>query len=36
MRPGMEGSARIVVGKRPVWWIALHRGIDYIRYHWLP
>ena len=36
MRPGMEGSARIVVGKRPVWWIALHRGIDSVRYNWLP
>jgi len=36
MRPGMEGSARVVVGERPVWWVAFHRAIDYVRYNWLP
>ena len=31
MRVGMEGSARIHVGQRKVWWIVLHRWIDRIR-----
>jgi hypothetical protein len=36
MRPGMEGIAKIRIGPRPVWWIALHRVIDYVRINfWL-
>ncbi len=31
MRPGMGGVAKIDVGDRPVWWIVLHRAIDYVR-----
>ena len=31
IRPGMEGVAKIHVGPRPVWWITLHRVIDYLR-----
>ena len=31
MRPGMEGMAKIRVGRRRVWWISLHRTIDYLR-----
>ncbi|MHC4441608.1 MAG: efflux RND transporter periplasmic adaptor subunit [Planctomycetota bacterium] len=31
MRPGMEGSAKILVARRPVWWVVLHRAIDYLR-----
>lgn len=31
VRPGMEGTARIHVGRRAVWWIVLHRAIDYFR-----
>jgi len=31
VRPGMEGTARIHVGRRAVWWIVLHRAIDYCR-----
>jgi hypothetical protein len=31
LRPGMEGMATISVGRRPVWWVALHRMIDYVR-----
>ncbi len=31
MRPGMEGMAKIRVGPRRVWWISLHRTIDYLR-----
>ena len=35
MRVGMEGVAKIDVGERPVWWVALHRVIDKIRlYLW--
>jgi multidrug efflux pump subunit AcrA (membrane-fusion protein) len=34
MRPGMEGSARIAVGRRPVWWVLSHRVFDYLRLHW--
>lgn len=29
LTPGMEGVASIDAGERPVWWIALHRVIDY-------
>jgi hypothetical protein len=36
MRPGMEGTAKIHVGERPIWWLVLHRGIDFVRLHlWL-
>ncbi len=31
MRPGMEGVAKINMGAHKVWWIALHRVIDYLR-----
>jgi HlyD family secretion protein/biotin/lipoyl-binding protein/GAF domain-containing protein len=30
MLVGMEGTAHIEVGQRPVWWVALHRMIDYV------
>ncbi|MFQ5489430.1 MAG: efflux RND transporter periplasmic adaptor subunit [Phycisphaerae bacterium] len=30
MRPGMEGIAKIEVGRRRVWWVLLHRSIDYL------
>ncbi|MFH2000443.1 MAG: efflux RND transporter periplasmic adaptor subunit [Planctomycetota bacterium] len=36
IRPGMEGSAVIELGPRPVWWVVSHRAIDYIRYKLLP
>ncbi len=36
MRPGMEGMARVHVGRRRVWWVALHRVIDYLQLNmWL-
>lgn len=36
LRPGLEGTARIEVGHRPVWWVALHRGIEWLRLsYWL-
>jgi multidrug resistance efflux pump len=36
MRAGMEGVAHIDAGKRRVWWVALHRMIDYLRLNfWL-
>jgi len=28
MRPGTEGTGRIYVGRRRVWWVALHRALD--------
>lgn len=31
MRAGMEGVAKVHAGRRPVWWVALHRAIDYVR-----
>ncbi len=31
IRPGMEGVARIDVGRRPIRWIAFHRIVDYLR-----
>lgn len=31
LRPGMEGVARIHVGRRPVWWVGIHRIVDYLR-----
>lgn len=30
-RPGMSGIAKIEAGERPVWWVLLHRTIDYLR-----
>jgi multidrug resistance efflux pump len=36
IRPGMEGVAKVHVGRRPVWWVASHRITDYLRLHlWL-
>lgn len=36
MRPGMEGVAKIQIGSRPVWWVALHGVIDHLRMkYWL-
>ena len=29
--PGMEGVARINVGRRRVWWVGIHRIVDYLR-----
>lgn len=35
-KPGMEGVARVGMGERPVWWIASHRVVDYLRMNfWL-
>lgn len=31
LKVGMEGVARVEVGSRPIWWIALHRATDYLR-----
>ncbi|MBP7933557.1 MAG: HlyD family efflux transporter periplasmic adaptor subunit [Phycisphaerae bacterium] len=30
-RPGMEGVARISVGRRPAWWVMFHSAVDYVR-----
>jgi len=30
-RPGMEGEARIDVAPKPLWWIASHRVIDFLK-----
>ncbi|MFO1522900.1 MAG: efflux RND transporter periplasmic adaptor subunit [Kiritimatiellia bacterium] len=30
-RPGMSGVARLDAGRRPLWWIFLHRTIDVLR-----
>lgn len=36
LRPGMEGVVRIDAGRRPVWWIVLHRALDALRVNfWL-
>lgn len=36
LRPGMEGVAKVRVGQKRIWWITLHRAIDYLRLHlWL-
>lgn len=36
MRPGMEGLAKVHLGRRAVWWVTLHRAIDYLRLNfWL-
>ncbi len=31
MRPGVEGVASIDAGRRRVWWVLLHRMVDYVR-----
>lgn len=31
LRAGMEGVAKINVGSKPVWWVVLHRIINYVR-----
>jgi hypothetical protein len=31
IRPGMQGTAQIDVGRRPVWWVGTHGVIDFIR-----
>lgn len=31
VRPGMQGVAKIEAGRRPVWWITLHRAVDWFR-----
>lgn len=31
LRPGMEGLARVDMGKRRIWWVATHRITDMIR-----
>ncbi|RME38696.1 MAG: HlyD family secretion protein [Planctomycetota bacterium] len=31
LRPGMEGVAKISVGRRPLWWQILHRPLQYLR-----
>lgn len=31
IKPGMEGMARVEFGRRPVWWIASHRMVNYFR-----
>ena len=33
MRVGMEGVARLDTGRRPVWWVYLHRVVDFVRLH---
>lgn len=36
LRPGMEGVARVQIGSRRIWWVALHRALDYLRLNfWL-
>lgn len=36
MRPGMEGTAKVYIGRRRVWWVTLHRAVDYLRINlWL-
>ncbi len=36
LRPGMEGTAVIEADRRPVWWIATHRALDWLRLHAWP
>jgi multidrug efflux pump subunit AcrA (membrane-fusion protein) len=31
LRPGLEGVAKIDLGRRRVWWVVLHRAVDYLR-----
>jgi biotin carboxyl carrier protein len=33
MRSGMEGTAQVTTVDRPVWWVALHRVVDWARLH---
>lgn len=36
LQPGMEGMAKLELGRRPVWWIVLHRARDYLKLNfWL-
>lgn len=36
LRPGMEGVAKVGVGRRPAWWVLFHSVIDYVRINlWL-
>ena len=36
LRPGLEGVAKVHLGRRRVWWIVLHRAVDYLRMNlWL-
>ncbi|MCH7632926.1 MAG: efflux RND transporter periplasmic adaptor subunit, partial [Planctomycetes bacterium] len=36
LQPGMEGIARIDIGRRRVWWVWLHGMVDYLRINlWL-
>lgn len=36
MKSGMEGLARVDLGRKPVWWMASHRFVDYLRMNfWL-
>ena len=34
MRVGMEGIATLELGERRVWWVALHRVVDFVRLQW--
>jgi multidrug resistance efflux pump len=39
VRPGMQGLARVTVGRRPIWWIWTHPVWDWLRlktWEWLP
>ncbi len=36
LRPGMEGIAKVEMGPRPVWWVATHSVMNYLRLNfWL-
>ncbi len=36
LKPGMEGAARVSLGEKPVWWVASHRFVNYMRMNfWL-
>ncbi|MBN2447345.1 MAG: HlyD family efflux transporter periplasmic adaptor subunit, partial [Phycisphaerae bacterium] len=30
LRPGLQGTAKLTCGRRPVWWVTLHKVIDYL------
>ena len=34
LRPGLQGVARLESGSRPIWWIASHRPLDWLRLQW--
>lgn len=39
LRPGMEGVAKVEVGRRSLWWILTHSLVDWLRltlWNWLP